>query len=114
MLSSHTLFNYLLFVVLIVLLLWCCHIGKVVRNESFVGDADLSGAPFTAEPTVPYTTSVFSSYPPEHKENRAWTFATPFQSACMNGNTTKCDSKCCQQKFVCKLSPHNRRLCRWE
>lgn len=116
MTSSHSLFNYLLFIVLVVLVVWCCNMSNETPNETFMDGEqhELLGGPFHATPTSPYSTSVFSAYPPQHKQDRSWQFATPFQSACMTGDTTQCESKSCQQKFVCYLNPHNRRFCHWE
>ena len=116
MTSSHTILNYVLFVALILLLVWCCNMNNRAPHETFLdgGQNELAEGPFHASPTCPYPTSVFSSYPPQHQDDRAWQFVTPFQSACMTGDTTECKSNSCQQKFVCNLNPHNRRICHWE
>ena len=104
----HTTINYILFVFVIGLLLWCCHQSK---HETFTTHApQLSPGPFTAQPTPPYDVSVFSSMPKQHVFDTSYAYATPFQSTCMTSNDVTCPTN---KAFTCYLDAHNRRMCHW-
>ena len=117
----HQTVNCILVIVLIILFLVCCcytpstfggNAQHYNGNEPFF-DYRLSNAmgPFSPSATPPYDVNVGSAYPPQRKDNRSWTFATPFQSACSSGpNPDQC--RPCDT-FTCYLTPHNQRKCRW-
>ena len=109
MTDFHVTLNYVLFAVLIIMVLCCLYKQDIA--EAFTYHADQLGyGPFLAQPTPPFRTSVFSSFPDKHDENSAYTFVTPFQSACTY-TTAQCPKN---QRFVCHLDGHNQRRCHWE
>jgi hypothetical protein len=103
----HVTINYILFVVVICLLWWCCHQRK---HETFTTHDQLSHGPFTAQPTPPYDVSVFSSVPKQHAIDTSYAYAIPFQSACVASNDVTCPTN---KAYTCFLTPHNRRMCHW-
>lgn len=110
MTDIHITLNYVLFGVLIALLAWCLY-AQQQHTEAFTNHRNqLATGPFRAEPTAPFSTSVFSSLPAKHDENTAYKFVTPFQSACTY-TTAQCPKN---QRFVCHLDGHNQRTCHWE
>ena len=108
----HQTVNCILVVALIVLVI-VCWTQQPKQHEGYFNYTRLSEAsgPFHAQPTPPFDTSVFSSMPPQREDNSSWTFATPFQSACMSGTDPKPCAPCSQ--FTCYLTPHNQRKCSW-
>lgn len=111
--NYHTTLNYILFAILIVMLLNCLY-SKHSTEAFGYHDSSLSTGPFRADPTPPYTTSVHSSLPDKHRENTAYKYVAPFQSACTytkTNTTLQCPKN---QRFVCHLDGHNRRVCHWE
>ena len=94
-------------VILLIILLAIATFHATRRNEYF----DASVAPCTHGAAPP--TSVYSSFPPQQQYNMAWKYLTPFQNTCLG--TTACAPNTCTsgQRFVCSLTPHNQRVCRW-
>lgn len=107
MTDIHITLNYVLFGVLIAMQAWCLY---KQQNYTEPFSNRLATGPFHAEPTAPFSTSVFSSLPAKHDENTAYKFVTPFQSACTY-TTAQCPKN---QRFVCHLDGHNQRACHWE
>jgi hypothetical protein len=55
--------------------------------------------------------SVYSSLPPQANQDSSWKYTTPYQQTCMEGCPDKCKKG---QEFVCRLTPHNQRVCKWQ
>jgi len=55
--------------------------------------------------------SVYSSLPPQSNIDTSWKYTTPYQHTCLEGCPDKCQKG---QEFVCRLTPHNQRVCKWQ
>lgn len=103
----HQTINCILVIVLIVLFLVCCCYPSAPAAEPFF-DYTLTQA---MGPFKPSADDVGAKYPPQRRDDASWTYATPFQGACVSGpDPAKCKPA---DIFTCYLTPHNQRKCEW-
>jgi hypothetical protein len=129
--SFHDYINVILLVVLLVLLFYEYQSRRQTTQQAAMESFDsrhTTAAPppppppsavqphhapksYTLSPFGDGTASVYSSLPPQVANNNAWKYLAPFQKTCINGCSKKCERG---KQFVCGLTPHNQRVCKWQ